>query len=882
MLVAVKHVVDSGMNIPNSRKEWESIGYNVQGIVMQKTELALLQKFTEHVKNNHTHLSTINYIVSFADNNRDGYISTLNDRSSNRLVDMASKDVSAMNVENGMLTPSQANKVRALVGNNDKNFFSVNIIDLQGALTRAIIEDKQTIEGIYKRITGEEPVLNTTYGIEEARVKFRNALEIHLSLIRAATGNSNAGLDALLQGKQTAYISNIKERLAKGETITIQPVGNVGFNNGMKNIASGIFGVGVAVLSGGAIVLNAYNGREVKAENFISVDNDSAFLQKSKGILGGLANFVLGRNLKLAIGQDDFLNAFQNRIKHQAETIMKLTPNTDPKTISDPDIRKAFEMAIQHKYIQNAEDMKIFQKAVIENIIDFEARGVSDYKAIWASINPMFLGMHYDRVNTKKVATKVSDANLAEGRITEREKNIETMTGVKVSADFKTFNINQTLVDYTGAYQGEIPVLIKNEKGELAPIPATITHNSPKQLHLTITTNQGKVFYVATFSDRPAQSSTSAVAVEKPKQVEGEIKMTAEATRLVNSRTEFLEKTRSNMGESIYVMTRNSRYVNFNKALALIGDQKYSEALQTLKQGKTNTEKTLYTQFKNNPEGLVTALTFKYGSKTRNHQGEAGPRVYTGAHSNKVMNAENNLTNHNKTTSEVEKEFRSHTLHKPSELSDLVSGQALAVSVYATPKGGTHRIDKMSGSITVSDKIIDITNKEAKSEIFDRHVVDNQKNLEALNAFLKSAGKTEITMDAYKAWIVESVLPTGITQDMVVANARFIEARAMIQGNMCANKTEVIAYPLLKRQPNQTPPSVDQGAAVATVGSTTVLTENATNMVNSDIGVTPIAAVNEGGKTAPEATHISTTPGTEVIDIASNPGATITSSGNTA
>ena len=180
-------------------------------------------------------------------------------------------------------------------------------------------------------------------------------------------------------------------------------------------------------------------------------------------------------------------------------------------------------------------------------------------------------------------------------------------------------------------------------------------------------------------------------------------------------------------------------------------------------------------------------------------------------------------------------------MHKPTELSALLEGQNLAVSVYATPKGGTHRIDKFSGSIQVSNHIETINNADAKREIFNRHKVDNQKNLDSINTYL-GKGK-EITEKQFEEWMINGTLPNGITEGMVVKQPQFIEARAMIQGNLCANKTEAIAYPLLKQQPKPEVPSVDNDAV--SLGETTVLTDQNINRVNSDIGVNPIIVADK-------------------------------------
>lgn len=195
------------------------------------------------------------------------------------------------------------------------------------------------------------------------------------------------------------------------------------------------------------------------------------------------------------------------------------------------------------------------------------------------------------------------------------------------------------------------------------------------------------------------------------------------------------------------------------------------------------------------------------------------------------------------------------------ELSDLLKGQNLSVSVYATPINGEKRIDKFASSIKVSNKIIDIIEPKAKAEIFDRHHKNNEKYLAEINKYL---GKDKlITMNQFKDWVVNDKLPDGITKEMVTKQPRFIEGRAMIQGNLCVNKTEAIGYPLLKKQPKPIiPPPVDapkQTEALAYIGASTALTEDLTNIKKIDIGTSTLAHIPTGKTPKPD-TPSYTTP----------------------
>lgn len=775
----------------------------------------------------------MNYILNFADNTRAGYEQTLQDVNSDRLTNMASKEAGNMKQNaDGNLEAQQGNIIEALAGNNDKNYQSVDIVGLHGALTHAV-RSGHPVENIYQRITGEVLSRSSNRDIIDARLKFRDAIEVHLGLMKAA-GGANAGLDALLQDKGQEYLSQIQSM--EGE-IQVLPAGR-NFSNTQKNILSALLGAAAAFGTGGVLVLNARAGREVSAESVMKELSQDGTLKATFGkTLGAIGNFFLGRNFKLSIGHDDFLRAFKERIMGEAKQVMDVKFDTDPSTIVNPELRKAFEIAKEHGYIKSEADMNIFHKAIVERMIESEARGVQDYKAIWGSINPLFIGMHYDRVNMRKQATQTSEANLIEGRVTAKNPNVD-MPGVEISPDNKTFTIPSKLPDFRGAYEGEFEVVTKNEKGELIPLESnTITHETPKKLHLTLVTNNGRAFYVVEFTDRDKNNDNMlARAVENDSQA-----MTAQVNNLASLRASLIENTRNNIGDSIYMMTRSNRYKNFNDAIVAAGQQNYARALELLSKGRTNTEKALYNAFKENPEGLATALTFAYGNINKNHRGVATARQYTTAHPDAVKSAENALTEHNKTNQEMEATFRNHAKHTPTELSDIVNGQSLAVSVYATPRGGRHRIDNFSGSIQVSDKTVAISSEAAKREIFDRHAYNNEKALKDINAFLGE--DRSIDMTTLKAWMVSGKAPAAL-EGMIDKHPQFLEARAMIQGNLCANKTEVMAYPTLKGQSKPQVPEVDGSVAV---GTSTVLMNTAVDAVQSDVGVNTVALLNRRG-----------------------------------
>jgi hypothetical protein len=141
--------------------------------------------------------------------------------------------------------------------------------------------------------------------------------------------------------------------------------------------------------------------------------------------------------------------------------------------------------------------------------------------------------------------------------------------------------------------------------------------------------------------------------------------------------------------------------------------------------------------------------------------------------------------------------FETKTSHAPKDLKNIYPGQDIASLVYATPKGGTHTIDRYPGSVTVSEYIYTGAVLDSqKNLLITRHTAAIAKNLKALN----DQFKLTITPEQYTNILKTGVVPNELTQKGLALdkNPQFIEARAMIKdknGNVCANRTEAIIFP---------------------------------------------------------------------------------------
>lgn len=148
----------------------------------------------------------------------------------------------------------------------------------------------------------------------------------------------------------------------------------------------------------------------------------------------------------------------------------------------------------------------------------------------------------------------------------------------------------------------------------------------------------------------------------------------------------------------------------------------------------------------------------------------------------------------------AEKFFTEQTTHTPTHISKLVPGQTLGVSVFATPLGGTHRIDKFDGSVQVGgnlyvDKGIGTMSEAQKDFILASHKPEIQKNLQSLNTFLKST--VQLSEDEYVHMLKTHEVPEKLSLAGYSMKKKpvFFEARAMINGNVCMNKVQGLAFP---------------------------------------------------------------------------------------
>ncbi len=111
-----------------------------------------------------------------------------------------------------------------------------------------------------------------------------------------------------------------------------------------------------------------------------------------------------------------------------------------------------------------------------------------------------------------------------------------------------------------------------------------------------------------------------------------------------------------------------------------------------------------------------------------------------------------------------------------------------------------HRVDRFSGSITVSDKIRTECSPSEKDIIIARHKADIEKNHKDMNTYLIDNKFPSITIDDYNNLLKTGILPKSLTDKGVTLdkNPVIAQVRAMINGRSCLNGGDAIGNPTLK------------------------------------------------------------------------------------
>jgi|GEM_PF-3582125 len=301
-------------------------------------------------------------------------------------------------------------------------------------------------------------------------------------------------------------------------------------------------------------------------------------------------------------------------------------------------------------------------------------------------------------------------------------------------------------------------------------------------------------------------------------------------------------------------------------------------ALEALK--KTN-YRTLATQLLKDFDTLQNiGNTYTYGASKYRKVESANQSQYNAMRTPAVLSAESRLaTKAGITSSTPESEFKAQK-YSPKQLSSIYVGQEMTVACFATPavkdasgkvSTGVHRIDTMDGSFSVHNKTVELSG-DYRSQVIEsmtKLVNNNERGIQGqvkkLNKFLtdNNINKTVSAFDYV------SYLKSGNVNDLKIPElhpqegkgTKVFEARAMIAGNVCLNRTHGIVYPLFEIKKNGTT-IVQSSESVVTLDYTTPTNISSVEARQSALGLSPVGAIlkSRSGKNGAENRDGHTTP----------------------
>lgn len=145
--------------------------------------------------------------------------------------------------------------------------------------------------------------------------------------------------------------------------------------------------------------------------------------------------------------------------------------------------------------------------------------------------------------------------------------------------------------------------------------------------------------------------------------------------------------------------------------------------------------------------------------------------------------------------------------HTATPAANMFPGQRIATSIVASPANSkkvawdpVRRLDNFDAALTISNHTAEVTNINLKKALLEKAHSDRvNKEVESINAQLKLDPK--ITREQYIDILTGQKKPEEVHKGLKFQegkNAKFLEVRAMVEGNICNNLGYMIVFPLFE------------------------------------------------------------------------------------
>ena len=343
LVVATNTILASGAN-PKTEKDWVKLGYSGQNVFEwgDKDELAVVNAFLAKARASTTMAGLIQY-VSMHGNDEKSYRKVLIDLSNKKYAQAAKNENAGKMLAdvNGVVAkPEKKEDAKSridLLANLSGDRSSGDIVSdeaLKHAISAASNNGKN-LDAVIQHVTGESIDWSDDRSVIAGVEKFQNALRFRLGVLRQISGNLNAGLDSMLQGKESAFLNAVTQYVQEKGKLEIK-TSDPGMSTTMVNTLSAIGTVIVSVGTAGMVTVRPRGEHQVSAEDILAqLKQNPKLVGADKSVLEWLGNAFIGRRFALSIGNDTFADAFAQKILDHARSLMSITGETKPESIVD-------------------------------------------------------------------------------------------------------------------------------------------------------------------------------------------------------------------------------------------------------------------------------------------------------------------------------------------------------------------------------------------------------------------------------------------------------------------------------------------------------------------------------------------------------------------
>lgn len=659
----------------------------------------------------------------------------------------------------------------------------------------------QKLANVFKNVTWEEA---TDFWQSDIQ-KFQSKLLFNLNFLNSIWIWTWA--ISLLRWKMLDFVQNTD--LTKLKPREIDKATYDKLSPTIQNVLGWLLTAWVLRLSGGFVMV-WHEATTFESEDFIKKlesQKNSPILSKGWEILTWIKEAFMWRKLSISFWQDKMTIAEMEEsvLKHTTEVMsLKLDGKDDKNSITDKNLKENYDYAVSliWKDPSKKEALKLaMQKSLIQSYILnlWEENKWSDYRfTLWL----LFIWWHRDNVEVDYVWAKVDPELLKRDALPTEEvssKNLEEMwVKIERNNDWK--------------YNHVIPSTLKlvwDDKSypvEIVSPEWVDVRNSDKlyDFHFTLLL-WGNDKYVVTFTPRIWNVNSLTPIWDRWTQNISQVRNAREWSEVISNKT---------LDQVLYdIVWHQVAFWKLAKSVSKWDlEWTKSEILSLEKKFKNNKQVLSYLKLlKNNLNSFIIWDT--YMSWNKETRAKKSPQ-YGEVRSDAVIRAENALA---KSTwfpiPWFEWDFEVKSDYKSKQISEIISWQELTSVQFMTPvdrsnikesRQSLHRVSIQDGSFAVSEKTTFISDLWRKKQIVEWIINSSHESrwiktqLKKLNEFLFANHKNIVTLEQYKNYLISWDLKDLWVEWLQLQpgkETKFLEARAMIAGNICLNLTYAIWYP---------------------------------------------------------------------------------------